>query len=70
MTAQHPSEALEIVSLLKCPACERGMLELQTRAGVMSRLHACPVHKLVWFTFGDRLFRCANADALLVPGQL
>lgn len=46
------------------------MTELQVRGGVMSRLHTCSSCKVVWFVFGDRLFRCENVSALVVPGQL
>jgi hypothetical protein len=46
------------------------MKELQVKEKVMSRLHTCSSCKVVWFVYGDRLFRRANVSALLVPGQM
>jgi hypothetical protein len=70
VASHHPSAPAVTVSLYKCPSCGRGMKELQVQKKVMSRLHTCTSCKVVWFVFGDRLFRCANVSALLVPGQL
>lgn len=70
MAGVASSMPLEYYMAIECPKCGHPMTVLRTRNGVMSRLHHCSSCEEVWFVFGDRLFPCANADALVLPGQL